>query len=287
MDCYSILGVSPHATSDEIRQAYVDLALKWHPDRHVGESPEKIKEAEEIFKLINEAYYCLKEGENKYFREEQPAGSSSAGTSGSTYSSSGTASRSYGRETGSGGYHSSGNYRSGTYGSPYGSRYSYTYSSRGANERGKNRKDGKKRSNWKRRIWETFYYASMGAAFLLARYCLPFGDVVSFFSASEKYSPSTNSSSQYSKVNDYKYSFTPQGGSTQFHGKPPGGFPSSQYSKVYDYKNHFTPRGSAIQSLGKLSVPEVRLQDLDLSNLSEKEDIVPPDAPGGGTIDEE
>ena len=53
-DYYEILGVSRSATEIEIKKAFRQLALRYHPDRN----PED-KESEEKFKEINEAYSCL------------------------------------------------------------------------------------------------------------------------------------------------------------------------------------------------------------------------------------
>ncbi|MBN1383964.1 MAG: molecular chaperone DnaJ [Elusimicrobia bacterium] len=55
-DYYEILGISKGASEDEIKKAYRNLALQFHPDR-VPE--EKKKEAEERFKEISEAYAVL------------------------------------------------------------------------------------------------------------------------------------------------------------------------------------------------------------------------------------
>jgi len=49
-DYYKILGVDKKASQDEIKKAYRKLALKYHPDKN----PDN-KEAEEKFKLLNEA----------------------------------------------------------------------------------------------------------------------------------------------------------------------------------------------------------------------------------------
>ncbi|MDE1860839.1 MAG: DnaJ domain-containing protein [Candidatus Micrarchaeota archaeon] len=52
-DYYQILGVPKDASQEQIKKAYRELALKFHPDRN------KSKDAEERFKAINEAYAVL------------------------------------------------------------------------------------------------------------------------------------------------------------------------------------------------------------------------------------
>lgn len=53
-DFYQVLGVSRSASPEEIKRAYRKQAIKYHPDRNKGN-----KQAEERFKLANEAYQVL------------------------------------------------------------------------------------------------------------------------------------------------------------------------------------------------------------------------------------
>ena len=70
-DYYKILGVSRRAKAKEIKKAYREKALEWHPDKHQGEG-EKEK-AEKQFQLVAEAYEVLsdKEKRGKYDRGEE------------------------------------------------------------------------------------------------------------------------------------------------------------------------------------------------------------------------
>ncbi|OIO37325.1 MAG: molecular chaperone DnaJ [Candidatus Omnitrophica bacterium CG1_02_49_10] len=61
-DYYEILSLSKDASSDDIKKAYRNKALKSHPDRV---PPEKKKEAEEEFKEISEAYAVLSDDKKK------------------------------------------------------------------------------------------------------------------------------------------------------------------------------------------------------------------------------
>ena len=59
-DYYDILGLSKNATAEEIKKAYRQKALKFHPDKNPGD-----KEAEEKFKEAAEAYEVLSNTEKK------------------------------------------------------------------------------------------------------------------------------------------------------------------------------------------------------------------------------
>jgi len=59
-DYYKVLGVDKKASTDEIKKAYRKLAMKYHPDRNPNN-----KQAEDMFKDINEAHEVLSDPEKR------------------------------------------------------------------------------------------------------------------------------------------------------------------------------------------------------------------------------
>ena len=59
-DYYEVLGVQKDASAEDIKKAYRQLALKYHPDRNPGD-----KTAEEKFKEAAEAYEVLSDPQKR------------------------------------------------------------------------------------------------------------------------------------------------------------------------------------------------------------------------------
>ena len=59
-DYYEILGLDRKATVDDVKKAYRQMAMKYHPDRNPGD-----KEAEEKFKEAAEAYEVLSDSQKR------------------------------------------------------------------------------------------------------------------------------------------------------------------------------------------------------------------------------
>ena len=57
---YTVLGVSPSATDDEVRTAYRRMAMKNHPDKVATLGADVQKSAAEKFRQIQEAYESIK-----------------------------------------------------------------------------------------------------------------------------------------------------------------------------------------------------------------------------------
>ena len=65
-DYLSILGLSPDFDDKELKKAFRREARKWHPDLNKNDL-----NAEERFKLINEAYECLRNPINRNNRSDE------------------------------------------------------------------------------------------------------------------------------------------------------------------------------------------------------------------------
>ena len=57
---YTVLGISPSATDDEVRTAYRKMAMKNHPDKVATLGPDVQKAAAEKFRQVQEAYEAIK-----------------------------------------------------------------------------------------------------------------------------------------------------------------------------------------------------------------------------------
>lgn len=75
-DPYSVLGVSKNATDDEIKQAYRELARKYHPDNYVNNPLSDL--VEEKMKEINEAYDRIRKERSESSYSYSSGGNSSA-----------------------------------------------------------------------------------------------------------------------------------------------------------------------------------------------------------------
>lgn len=88
-DPYQVLGVSPNASEDEIRQAYRRLAKKYHPDLNPGDktAAQKMNEINAAYDAIkNPQAYRQQQAQQQYQQQYRPGG------------------QSYGQSTQSGGY---------------------------------------------------------------------------------------------------------------------------------------------------------------------------------------
>lgn len=77
-DYYEVLGISRSAADSEVKKAYREKALKYHPDKNPGDG-----EAEGAFKEVSEAFEVLSDGQKrKLYDEHGHEGLSARGFSG-------------------------------------------------------------------------------------------------------------------------------------------------------------------------------------------------------------
>lgn len=67
-DYYAILEINKDASCSQIKRAYRNLALKWHPDRVPAGAKD---DAEQIFKEIVEAFYVIGSQRNRMIYDRQ------------------------------------------------------------------------------------------------------------------------------------------------------------------------------------------------------------------------
>jgi curved DNA-binding protein CbpA len=56
---YDVLEITPAATPDQIRHAYLAMARKFHPDFYAQQTPEVRAQAEQRMQLVNQAAHVL------------------------------------------------------------------------------------------------------------------------------------------------------------------------------------------------------------------------------------
>ncbi|KAK6127127.1 hypothetical protein DH2020_039138 [Rehmannia glutinosa] len=113
MDHYKVLGVHKNASKDEIKQAFRELAMKFHPDKHSQSSEHLRDSATHKFKQLSEAYETLTDDRKRaeYNLKRNAYGYGAHQSKNYNYN--------YGRGGGGAGY---------TYSNPYG--YGYSESAR-------------------------------------------------------------------------------------------------------------------------------------------------------------
>lgn len=79
MDPYKVLGVSPNATDQQVKEAYRELAKKYHPDAYADNPLADL--ASEKMKEINEAYDTIMNMRRSGNNQSNRYGSSSSGAS--------------------------------------------------------------------------------------------------------------------------------------------------------------------------------------------------------------
>ena len=80
MSHYQRLGVTPAASTEELRQAYLGLAKRLHPDTLTGASPAERELAERRMREVNEAWHVLSDPARRRAYDLERAGGRAAST---------------------------------------------------------------------------------------------------------------------------------------------------------------------------------------------------------------
>lgn len=65
LDYYELLRLEPSATADDVRRAFHDFAMRYHPDRFAGAPEDKRERASQIYRRGAEAYRVLTSAEQR------------------------------------------------------------------------------------------------------------------------------------------------------------------------------------------------------------------------------
>ena len=65
LDYYDLLRIDPSATADDVRRAFHDFAMRYHPDRYSGADDDKQERAAAIYRRGAEAYRVLTDVEQR------------------------------------------------------------------------------------------------------------------------------------------------------------------------------------------------------------------------------
>lgn len=65
LDYYDLLRLEPTATGDQIRRAFHEFAVRYHPDRYAGAPADKLERASQIYRRGAEAYRVLTSPEQR------------------------------------------------------------------------------------------------------------------------------------------------------------------------------------------------------------------------------
>ena len=81
---YDVLGVDPEASHEEVKRVYLDLALRYHPDRQSTDDPDALALAEWRMREVNEAWAVLQSPGRRAAYDRDLAAGLSHGSTGVT-----------------------------------------------------------------------------------------------------------------------------------------------------------------------------------------------------------